>query len=77
MIFQKLMLGISAVAMTATPAMAHSTGGKGHEPILTRPISDIPDDYWYDYLADIREAEHELVRAACSPRSEPPRNARG
>ena len=56
MIFQKLMLGISAVAMTATPAMAHSTGGKGHEPILTRPISDIPDDYWYDYLADIREA---------------------
>lgn len=62
MIFRKLMIGISAAAMTATPAMAHSPGSKGHEPILTRPISDAPDNYWFDYLADIREAEHELEK---------------
>lgn len=62
MIFRKLMIGLSAAAMTVTPAMAHPADGKGHAPILTRPISDVPDNYWYDYLTDIREAEHELEK---------------
>lgn len=59
---QLLLTAISAVLM-ATPiasVAAHPGNDVKHEPILTRPIADIKNNYWYDYLADIREAEHEL-----------------
>lgn len=62
MTFRKLMITATAASMALAPtmAMAHSIGQNDHERILTRPISGTPDDYWYDYLTDIREAEHEL-----------------
>ncbi|WP_417622455.1 hypothetical protein [Parasphingorhabdus sp.] len=64
MIFRKLMIGMPAAALAVAPAMAmaHPSGNQDHEPILTRPIGDNPDNYWYDYLTDIREAEHELKK---------------
>lgn len=62
--FRNLTLGTTVAVLATVPTMgiAHPSGASGDEPILTQPISGSPDDYWYDYLADIHEAEHELEK---------------
>lgn len=64
MLFRNLIAGVTVATLAAIPAVsiAHPSYNNGHEPILAQPIGDVPDDYWYDYLADIREAEHELQK---------------
>ncbi len=48
------------VTLPVTTALAHEANDFDHEPILQRPIADVKNNYWYDYLSDIREADHEL-----------------
>lgn len=60
---EKLLLtGISA-ALIATPVTivsAHQANDFDHAPIMRQPIADVKNNFWFDYLSDVREAEHEL-----------------
>lgn len=65
MTFRNMILTATGAAMIIVPAVgaaAHSSHSRAHEEILTRPIADRENNYWFDYVADIREAEHELEK---------------
>ena len=51
-----------ALALPSGAALAHLSDNIDHEPILTHPIGDVANNFWFDYLTDIREAEHELEK---------------
>ena len=44
----------------AAPALAYDTHGQAAPELLSEPIAGIENDYWFDYIADITEAEQEL-----------------
>lgn len=56
-------LAFSAViilgGVAATPAFAHPGEG-AHEPVLSQPLANKRNNYWYDYRSDVDEAENEL-----------------
>lgn len=52
--------GATMIMLPAVGAAAHPSHRGTHEKILTQPIADVQNNYWFDYLSDIREAEHEL-----------------
>lgn len=54
--------GLATAGLPLTAAAAHQSGYGTHQKILTRPIADVENNYWFDYLSDIREAEHELKK---------------
>ncbi len=57
--FKCLMVAAAAGATgLAATANAHP-GPANHQHIMERPIADRYDNYWYDYLDDVREAESE------------------
>ncbi|QLC25813.1 hypothetical protein HFP57_12810 [Parasphingopyxis algicola] len=51
---------IGAAALIAAPAVAGDRGHRASENLLDAPIAGVENDYWYDYLADVFEAEQEL-----------------
>lgn len=55
-------VGAAMVLLPVAGAIAHDSKYGTHEPILQRPIADVENNYWYDYLSDVREAEHELKK---------------
>jgi len=65
MTIRNMILPISGLVMIAVPltaVAAHQSRQGTHEPILSQPIGDIENNFWFDYLSDIREAEHELKK---------------
>ncbi|MEO9470194.1 hypothetical protein [Parasphingorhabdus sp.] len=65
MTIRTMILPVSALVMIAIPltaAAAHQSRHGSHEPILSQPIGGIENNFWFDYLSDIREAEHELKK---------------
>lgn len=46
-------------AFAAIPTSAHP-GHSKHVKILKKPIAGVRNNYWYDYLSDVQEAEIEL-----------------
>lgn len=54
--------GATMIILPGAGASAHESHRGAHEQILTQPIADVENNYWFDYLADIREAEHELKK---------------
>lgn len=65
MTFRNMILTATGAAMTIIPAVgvaAHPPDYRAQAEILTRPIADVENDYWFDYLTDISEAEHELSK---------------
>ncbi len=42
------------------PAFAHPSHDVDHEPIRTQPIGNVRNNFWFDYISDVQEAEHEL-----------------
>ncbi|WP_243457108.1 hypothetical protein [Parasphingorhabdus cellanae] len=54
--------GATMIILPAVGAAAHPSHRGEHEEILTQPIADVQNNYWFDYVADIREAEHELQK---------------
>ena len=51
---------LSAAIIPLSVAQAHSANDFHHPAILKQPIAGVKNNFWYDYLSDIREAEHEL-----------------
>ena len=61
--FMKLAVaGLVTAGLPLTAISAHQSGYGSHEKILTQPIANVENNYWFDYLTDIREAEHELKK---------------
>ncbi|QJB70387.1 hypothetical protein [Parasphingorhabdus halotolerans] len=63
--YREFIVSISVATLIAVPvseASAHRSKHGNHEPILTQPIANVENNYWFDYLSDIREAEHELTK---------------
>ncbi|MEP2103696.1 MAG: hypothetical protein ABJP02_16315 [Parasphingorhabdus sp.] len=54
--------GATMIILPVAGAAAHSSHRGAHEKILTHPIADVQNNYWFDYVSDIREAEHELKK---------------
>lgn len=54
--------GATMIILPAVGAAAHPSHRATQEQILRQPIADVQNNYWFDYLADIREAEHELTK---------------
>lgn len=56
-----VMAGAAPLVLIPVPnASAHPSRNIDHQRILAHPIGDVKNNYWYDYLSDVREAEHEL-----------------
>lgn len=53
-------LALASALLIAVPAAAHDGGHRAGEEPLRAPIAGVENDYWYDYLSDIFEAEQEL-----------------
>ncbi|MGP1352971.1 MAG: hypothetical protein ACTS1Z_06580 [Parasphingopyxis sp.] len=53
-------LALGSALLIAAPAAAHDRDYRSAEEPLRAPIAGVENDYWFDYLADIREAEQEL-----------------
>ena len=51
---------LSIVIIPLSTAQGHSANDFHHPAILKQPIAGVKNNFWYDYLSDIREAEHEL-----------------
>lgn len=54
--------GATMIILPAASLSAHSSHRGTHEQILTQPIAGVENNYWFDYVTDIREAEHELKK---------------
>ncbi len=54
--------GATMIILPAIAAVADPSNSGAHPEILTHPIADVQNNYWFDYLSDIREAEHELKK---------------
>ena len=50
------------LATSSNGVSAHQSGHGNHESILKSPIADVRNNFWFDYLTDVREAEHELEK---------------
>ena len=65
MTFRNMILTATGTAMMIIPVVgvaAHPSDYGAPQQILTRPIADVENNYWFDYLTDISEAEHELTK---------------
>jgi hypothetical protein len=51
---------LGMAALIAAPAAAHDASGHTDSDLLSEPIAGIENDYWFDYLSDVTEAEQEL-----------------
>ncbi|MEP3225952.1 MAG: hypothetical protein ABJO01_08250 [Parasphingorhabdus sp.] len=54
--------GVAMVVLPVTSLAAHASNIGSHEKILTQPIANVENNFWFDYLSDIQEAEHELKK---------------
>ncbi|ASK87930.1 hypothetical protein [Sphingorhabdus sp. SMR4y] len=54
-----LISGFAVIAIAASPLAAH-TGQDSHVEIRKEPIAGQYDKHWYNYLADVLEADKEL-----------------
>ncbi|WP_299321445.1 hypothetical protein [Parasphingopyxis sp.] len=53
-------LAFASAILIAAPAAAHDRGYPSDEEPLRAPIAGVENDYWFDYLSDVFEAEQEL-----------------
>ncbi|MEM8695658.1 MAG: hypothetical protein AAGE05_06510 [Pseudomonadota bacterium] len=53
-------LALGIAVLIAAPTAAYDGRGHVEEIPLDAPIAGVENDYWYDYLSDIFEAEQEL-----------------
>jgi hypothetical protein len=51
---------LGMAALIAAPATAYDAGGYSDADLLSEPIAGVENDYWFDYISDITEAEQEL-----------------
>ncbi len=54
-----MILGLTLAGAATTPAIAH-TDGPSHVVVRTEPVAGVYNKYWYNYRADILEADKEL-----------------
>lgn len=54
------LVSIALASAFAVPLAAASAGTEEAPETLTSPIGGVENDYWYDYLTDITEAQQEL-----------------
>ena len=54
-----LVLGLALAAATTSPVLAHA-GKDSHAVVRSEPISGVYNKFWYNYLADVLEADKEL-----------------
>ncbi|MEH6756004.1 MAG: hypothetical protein V7676_00670 [Parasphingorhabdus sp.] len=54
--------GAAMMILPAVGAAAHPSHGGAQQEILRQPIGNVENNYWFDYLTDIQEAEHELKK---------------
>ncbi len=52
-------LGLALAGAAKTPAIAH-VGNESHAVVRTEPIAGVYNKFWYNYLADVLEADKEL-----------------
>lgn len=55
----KLLFALVIVSGAMLPALAH-TGPEDHPEVREQPIAGHYNKFWYNYLADIQEADKEL-----------------
>ncbi len=64
--FMKLVVALAvtaggfSLAGGIAPGLKAHPGKHQHTKILTKPIAGVRNNYWYDYLSDVQEAENEL-----------------
>ena len=54
-----LVTGLALVGAATSPLMAH-VGKENHVEVREEPVAGQYNKFWYNYLADIQEAEKEL-----------------
>lgn len=54
-----LVLGLALAGSTVSPVMAHADV-ESHAVVRAEPIAGVYNKYWYNYLADVLEADKEL-----------------
>lgn len=54
-----MILGLALTSAATAPAIAHADGAS-HVVVRTEPIAGVYNKYWYNYRADILEADKEL-----------------
>jgi hypothetical protein len=52
-------IGLALVAATSSPLLAHA-GKESHAVVRSEPIAGVYNKFWYNYLADVLEADKEL-----------------
>tara|TARA_R110001606_G_scaffold202496_11_gene350613 strand:+ start:2475 stop:2894 length:420 start_codon:yes stop_codon:yes gene_type:complete len=55
----KIIFGLVLMAATTSPAIAHANK-ESHPVVRSEPIAGVYNKFWYNYLADVLEADKEL-----------------